>query len=68
MLFGETVAVYCENRKEYTDTVRASQETHCVSATETNQLMVFGETVAAYCENHTEDKDTLCGQNVVLQC
>jgi hypothetical protein len=28
MLLGETVAVYCENRTEYTDTVRTSQETH----------------------------------------
>jgi hypothetical protein len=28
MLFGETVAVYCENHTEHTDTVRTSQETH----------------------------------------
>jgi hypothetical protein len=34
MLFGETVAVYCENRMEHADTVRTSQETHYVSATE----------------------------------
>jgi hypothetical protein len=45
MLFGETVAVYCENHTEHTDTlcgqnasklykpVRTSQETHYVSAT-----------------------------------
>jgi hypothetical protein len=26
MLFGETVAVYCENHTEHTDTVRTSQE------------------------------------------
>jgi hypothetical protein len=25
MLFGETVAVYCENHTEHTDTVRTSQ-------------------------------------------
>jgi hypothetical protein len=31
-----------------------SKETHYVSATEPNQLMLFGETVAIYCENHTE--------------
>jgi hypothetical protein len=38
MLFGETVAVYCENHTEHTDTpcgytnpVRTSQETHYVS-------------------------------------
>jgi hypothetical protein len=39
MLFGETVAVYCENHTEHTDTVRTSQETHYVSATEPNRLM-----------------------------
>jgi hypothetical protein len=41
MLFGETVAVYCENHTEHTDTVRTLQETHHVSATETNRLMLF---------------------------
>jgi hypothetical protein len=34
--------------------VRASQETHYVSATKPNRLMLFTETVAVYCENHTE--------------
>jgi hypothetical protein len=63
MLFGETVAVYCENRTEHTDTVRTSQETHYVSATEPNRLMLFGETVAVYCENHTEHLSTLYGKN-----
>jgi hypothetical protein len=67
MLFGETVAVYCENHKEHTDiyknSVRTSQETHYVSATKPNRLMVFGETVAVYCDNHTEHTNTLCGQN-----
>jgi hypothetical protein len=56
MLFGETVAVYCENHTEHTDTVRTSQETHYVSVTEPNRLMLFGETVAVYCENHTEHR------------
>jgi hypothetical protein len=42
--------------------VCTSQETHHVSATETNRLMLFRETVAAYYENHTEHTDTLCGQ------
>jgi thioredoxin-related protein len=59
MLFGETVAVYCENHTEHTDTVRTSQETHYISATEPNRLMLFGETVAVYCENHTEHTDTV---------
>jgi hypothetical protein len=48
ILFGETVAVYCENHTEHTDTVRTSQETHYVSAKEPNRLMLFGETVALY--------------------
>jgi hypothetical protein len=60
MLFGETVADYCENHTEHTDTLwaecrdRTSQETHYVSTTKPNRLMLFGETVAVYCENHTE--------------
>jgi hypothetical protein len=32
MLFGKTVAVYCENHTEHTDTVRTAQETHYVSS------------------------------------
>jgi hypothetical protein len=36
------------------NSVRTSQETHYVSATEPNRLMLFGKTVAVYCENHTE--------------
>jgi hypothetical protein len=63
-MFGETVAVYCENHAEHTDTVCTSQETHYVSVTENNRLMLFGETDAVYCESHTEHK--LCGQNVEL--
>jgi hypothetical protein len=42
-----------------TDTVRTSQETHYVSATEPNRLMLFREIVAVYCENHTEHTDTV---------
>jgi hypothetical protein len=41
MLSGETIAVYCENHTEHTDTVHTSQETHYVSATEPNRLMLF---------------------------
>jgi hypothetical protein len=47
----------------YKDLVRTSQETHYVSATETNRLMLFRETIAVYCENHTEHTNTLRGQN-----
>jgi hypothetical protein len=62
MLYGETVAVFCENRTDHTDTlwaVRTSHETHHVSATEPNRLMWYGETVAVFCENRTEHTDTL---------
>jgi hypothetical protein len=59
MLLGETVAVYCENHTEHTDTARTSQETHYVSSTEPNRLMLFGETVAVYCEIHMEHTDTV---------
>jgi hypothetical protein len=48
----------------YINSVRTSQETHYVSATKANRLMLFGETVAVYSENHTEHTDTLCGHNV----
>jgi hypothetical protein len=43
--------------------VRTSQETHYVSTTEPNRLMLFGETVAIYCENHMEHTNILCGRN-----
>jgi hypothetical protein len=59
MLFGETVAVYCENHTQHTDTVCTSQETRYIFATEPNRLMLFGETVAVYCENHTEPRYTV---------
>jgi hypothetical protein len=38
----------------YKNSVRTSQETHHVSATKPNRLMLFWETVAVCCENHTE--------------
>jgi hypothetical protein len=41
----------------------ASQETHYVSTTKPNGLMLFRETVAVYCENHMEHTNTICGQN-----
>jgi hypothetical protein len=57
MLLRETVADYCENQMEHTKniySVRTSQETHYVSATEPNRLVLFRETVSAYCENQME--------------
>jgi hypothetical protein len=38
--------------------VRTSQETHYVSATKPNRLMLFGETVAVYCEVITTDSQS----------
>jgi hypothetical protein len=48
----------------YTNSVRTSQETHCVTTTEPNQLMLFKETVTVYCGNHMKHTNTICGQNV----
>jgi hypothetical protein len=53
----------CGQNAVYINSVRTSQETYYVSATETNRLMMFRETVAVYCENHTEHINTLSGQN-----
>jgi hypothetical protein len=50
----------------YKNSVRISQETHYVSATERNRLKLFREKVAVYCENHTEHTDILCGQNAEI--
>jgi hypothetical protein len=58
MLFGETVAVYCEKNTEYTDAVRNSQKTHYLCY-RPNRLMLFGETIAVYCENHMEHRYTV---------
>jgi hypothetical protein len=38
----------------FTNSDRTSQETHYVSATKPNRLMLFRETIAVYCENHKE--------------
>jgi hypothetical protein len=46
--------------------VCTSQETHYVSTTKPNRLMLFGETVAVYCENRREHINTLCGQNAEI--
>jgi hypothetical protein len=47
----------------YKNPVRTSQETHYVSTTKPNRLMLFRETVAVYCENHTEHINSMGGQN-----
>jgi hypothetical protein len=47
----------------FKNSVRISQETHYVSATKPNRLMLFREIIAVYFENHTKHRNTLCGQN-----
>jgi hypothetical protein len=47
--------------------VRTSQETHYVTATKTNRLMLFRETVTVYCENHTEHTNTLWAGYIAIQ-
>jgi hypothetical protein len=43
----------------YKNSVRTSRETHYVSATKPNRLMLFRETVAVYCKKKTEHTDTV---------
>jgi hypothetical protein len=69
MPFTETVAIYYENHTEhnalcgqnavYKNPVHTSKETHYVSATKPNRLMLFRETVAVYCDNHTEHTNNI---------
>jgi hypothetical protein len=62
MLWGNSRCLLREQYGTHRYTVWAvltSQETHHVSATEPNRLMLCGETVAVCCENRTEHTDTL---------
>jgi hypothetical protein len=46
--------------------VRTSHETHYVSATKTNRLILFDETVPVYCKKHVEhSKYILCREHCV---
>jgi broad-specificity NMP kinase len=69
------IAVYRESHMEhkytvwaecrdfiYKNSVRTSQETHYVSTTEPNRLMLFREIIAVYCESHVKHTNTLRGQ------
>jgi translation initiation factor IF-1 len=66
MLFRETVAVYCENHTEHTDTVPHRKHFKYPLQSPTG-LMLFRKTVAVYCENHTEHTNTLFGKNAEFQ-
>jgi hypothetical protein len=50
----------------YIHSVRTSRETHYVSATKPNLLILFNEIIAVYCENHTARIHTLCFRD--LKC
>jgi hypothetical protein len=65
MKCGETVSVCCETVRntQYINSFRTSEETHHVSGTERNRLMLFGETVLAYCADRMEHTDKIYGQN-----
>jgi hypothetical protein len=43
-----------------------AKETHYVSTTKPNRLMLFREMIAVYCENHTEHINTLCGHSYLM--
>jgi hypothetical protein len=62
LCYGLRIFFIIYNKKS----VRTSQETHYVSTTKTNRLMLFKETVTVYCENHTEHINTLCRQNAEI--
>jgi hypothetical protein len=79
LLMGKTIAVCCENDTEHINTlygqtavninpVHTSQETHYVSATKSNRLMLFREIIAVSCENDTEHINTPYGQTVESVC
>jgi hypothetical protein len=52
----------------YKHSVCTTQETHHVSATEPNRLMLFGERVAVRYESRTVHTGTLFGETVALCC
>jgi len=37
---------------------------HCVSVTETNQLILYGDRIAVHSTNQTEHINTMCQQNL----
>jgi hypothetical protein len=68
MLTGETVAVYCENHTEHTDTVRNSQETHYVSATKTYRLRLCRGHSRCLLREPYETHNTVCGAECRAEC
>jgi hypothetical protein len=48
----------------YKNSVRTSQRTHYVSATNINLSVLFREVHTVYCESDAKHTNALCGQNV----
>jgi hypothetical protein len=46
--------------------VRASEETHYISAAKASSLMLFREKLAVYCEANKKHTSVLCVQNAVI--
>jgi hypothetical protein len=71
MLFGETVAVYCENHTEHTNTLPNNIWEFSLYLTgnalhlhnKDQPVIAVWETVNVYCENHTKHTNTPLGQN-----
>jgi hypothetical protein len=53
----------CKNHTEHTDTVRTSQETHYVSATQTTPVNAVWGKQSLFIVRTVLNTDTLCGQN-----
>jgi hypothetical protein len=62
----QTLFILVNLKNIYMNSIRTSQQTHYVSATKPNRLMLFREIIAVYCENHTEQRNTPCGQKAEL--
>ena len=46
----------------FTNSVKVSQKTNCISITDTNQLILFKEMIAVYLVDDTNSVNTPCGQ------
>jgi hypothetical protein len=58
----QNTQINCVDRMQ--SSVRASQETHYVSFTKPNRLILFREIIAVYCKNHMEHMSTLCVKKI----
>jgi len=47
----------------YKDSARTAQETHSLSAMQTNQLMLYSKIITGYCEIHVKSQKKICGQS-----